>query len=189
MQRSLHRLGFKRLNKKKFANPLKKWRIVKGDTVQIMGPVSGRDIGKQGVIKSVLRKSNRVVVSGLNLRKRNVRASDEIEGGVYPIEAPIHVSHVSLVCPETSQPTQISMKWLEDGTKVRVAKVSGSVIPYPKWERETPRNDTGPFDTSPDAVLRKTFEGVSLEDGGLLFTDDDVRDPQAPHKLINKESS
>ena len=80
MQRSLHRLGFKRLNKKKFASPWTKWRIVKGDTVQIMGPVSGRDIGKQGEIKSVLR-NRQVKWSGLNLRKRNVQ-SDEIEGGI-----------------------------------------------------------------------------------------------------------
>jgi large subunit ribosomal protein L24 len=187
MNRALHRLGFKRFNKKKFNSPLKKWRIVRGDTVQIMGPASGRDIGKQGVVKAVLRDNNRVIVEGLNKRRRNVRSSDEIEGGVYSIEAPIHVSHVSLVCPETSEPTQISMKWLEDGTKVRVAKVSGSVIPYPKWERDTPRNDAGPSDTSPDTVLRKTFEGVSLEEGSLLFTDDDMRDPSAPYKLVNSK--
>eukprot|EP00940_MAST-03C_sp_MAST-3C-sp2_P002362 g2362.t1 len=183
MNRAFHRLGRKYLNKKKFDAPLKKWNIKKGDTVQIIGPLSGKDIGKQGVVKAVLRKKNRVIVQGLNLRRRNIRASDEIEGGVHSVESPIHVSHVNIVCPETKEPTGVQRKWLDDGTKVRVAKVSGAIIPEPEWERASERPEAGPEDTSPEAVLRKTFEGVTLENGSLLFGDDEVRHPKFPHKL------
>ena len=60
MNRAFHRLGRKYLNKKKFDEPFLKWRIKKGDRVQIIGPLSGKDIGKQGIVKEVLRKKNRV---------------------------------------------------------------------------------------------------------------------------------
>eukprot|EP00939_MAST-03C_sp_MAST-3C-sp1_P000963 g963.t1 len=189
MNRSLHRLGRKYLNKKKFDTPFKKWNIKKGDTVQVIGPLSGKDIGKTGVVKAVLRKKNRVIVEGLNLRRRNIRASDEIAGGVHSVESPIHVSHVSMVCPETGQLTGVQRRWLEDGTKVRVAKVSGALIPEPEWERTSPRPEGGFSDTAPEAVLRKTFEEVTLENGSLLFHLEEERNENIPHRLKSRKST
>ena len=49
-------------------------------------------------------------------------------------EFPIHVSNVALICPETNRATRITTGYLEDGTKVRVAKKSGAVIPKPEYE-------------------------------------------------------
>jgi large subunit ribosomal protein L24 len=43
---------------------IKKWNIVRGDLVHV---VSGRDKGKQGIVREVLRKKNSVLVEGLNL--------------------------------------------------------------------------------------------------------------------------
>lgn len=46
-------------------------------------------------------------------------------------EAPIHVSNVSLIDPETGTPTRIKYGFMEDGTKVRIAKKSGALVPKP----------------------------------------------------------
>lgn len=46
------------------AAPTLPWTIGRGDLVQVL---SGRSAGKQGKVKSVLRRKNRIIVEGLNL--------------------------------------------------------------------------------------------------------------------------
>jgi large subunit ribosomal protein L24 len=50
------------------------------------------------------------------------------EGGIVTQEAPIHVSNVQLVDPETKRPARVGYKINEDGTKVRVLRPSGKEI-------------------------------------------------------------
>ena len=76
--------------------PLGKWRIGRGDKVAVL---SGEDRGKDGVIKSVNRKTNTVIVEGLNLVRRAVRPTEGSPGGIISVEAPIHVSNVNVVDP------------------------------------------------------------------------------------------
>ena len=80
------------------ANLIKKWRIVQGDLVQI---TTGAEAGKQGVVKKVLRKNNRLIVEGCNLVKRHVKRREDQPGTVITKEAGIHYSNVMLVCPKT----------------------------------------------------------------------------------------
>lgn len=68
-------------------------------------------------------------------------------------ERGIHYSSVNLVDPVTNLPTRISRKYLEDGTKVRVAKRSGAIIPRPEIlaERRKPmRTNITDKDTTDD---------------------------------------
>ena len=79
-------------------------------------------------------------------------------------EFPLHVSNVSLVDPTTNKATRIKYGFLEDGTRVRLSKKSGAIIPKPDRSHLTYINRTksfepGPNDTRGDLVLEKTYEG------------------------------
>jgi len=100
-------------------------KIKKGDKVQI---ITGKDRGKQGEILHVLPVSERVVVKGLNLMKRHIKAKrDGEKGELTSKEAPPHVPNAMLVCPHTGKPTRIGYK-IEGGEKIRVSKQSGKAL-------------------------------------------------------------
>ncbi len=100
-------------------------RIRKGDNVIV---VSGRDKGKSGSVLRVLQDDERLIVQGVNVVKRHMRASQTQAGGIVEKEATIHVSNVSLVDPDSGDPTRVGFRILEDGRKVRYAKRSGEVM-------------------------------------------------------------
>ena len=102
-----------------------KLKIKKGDKVVV---ITGRDKGKTGEVKQVLRAENRVIVDGVNMVKRHTAPSAGNAGGIVEKEASIHLSNVAYVDPKTDKPTRIGYKTLEDGRKVRYAKRSGEVI-------------------------------------------------------------
>eukprot|EP00698_Gefionella_okellyi_P008561 TRINITY_DN2127_c0_g1_i1.p1 TRINITY_DN2127_c0_g1~~TRINITY_DN2127_c0_g1_i1.p1 ORF type:complete len:158 (+),score=18.35 TRINITY_DN2127_c0_g1_i1:130-603(+) len=107
---------------------ISKWKIVRGDTVQVM---TGKEKTKTGKVLEVFRDTNRLLVQGVNLIKRSYRTMGDKKGGVVTKEASIHYSNVALLDPVSGKPTRISMKFLENGEKVRISKQSGSVIPKP----------------------------------------------------------
>lgn len=100
-------------------------RIRKGDEVIVL---SGRDKGKKGSVLKVLTDEDRVIVQGVHIVKRHQRQSQTEQGGIVEKEAPIHVSNVSLLDPESGDATKVGFRLLEDGRKVRFAKRSGEVI-------------------------------------------------------------
>jgi large subunit ribosomal protein L24 len=66
--------------------------VRKDDTVVI---ITGKDKGKQGKIKTVLPKTGRVVVEGVNMVKKHTKPSAKnMQGGIIEMEAPIHASNV-----------------------------------------------------------------------------------------------
>lgn len=106
-------------------------KIKKDDLVQIL---SGKDRGKQGKVLQVQPRNERVVVEGVNRVKRHLRAGQfgSTEGGIVESEAPIHVSNVAVVDPETGRPTRVGHREEtveRDGrtrtVRVRYAKASG----------------------------------------------------------------
>jgi large subunit ribosomal protein L24 len=104
-----------------------KMRIRKGDRVKV---IRGNHEGLEGTVLRVDREKNRLVVEGVNLRKRHRKPSaQDPEGGIISFEAPIHASNVMLVDPSSGEPTRIRMQQNEDGTRDRVAVKSGRVIP------------------------------------------------------------
>ena len=99
--------------------------LVKGDKVIV---IAGRDKGKTGTIQKVIPEQNRVVVEGINLRKKTNKPSQKNpDGGIVEIYAPIDASNVMLVDPKTKEPTRIGHKEVK-GKKVRYAKKSGTVL-------------------------------------------------------------
>ncbi len=104
-----------------------KLRVKKGDQVQV---IAGRDKGKKGKVLRVERKSGRVVVEHVNMCKRHTKANPgkAKTGGIIEREAPIAVSNVMVISADTGRPTRVAYKFLEDGKKVRSAKVDGAIL-------------------------------------------------------------
>ena len=103
---------------------VKKFRIKKGDRVVV---TTGRD-RRQGEVLRVLRKEDRLVVQGVNMVKRHQRPSAGHPGGIVDKEAPIHISNVAHIDPDSGKPTRVGYRTLDDGRKVRFAKRSGEII-------------------------------------------------------------
>ena len=102
-----------------------KLKIRKGDTVVVL---CGRDKGKTGEVIKVRPKDQRVVVRGVNMIKRHTRPSQTTPGGVLEREAALHISNLAIADPKDGKPTRVGYRVLEDGRKVRFAKLSGEVI-------------------------------------------------------------
>lgn len=142
--------------------PLDKWHIVKGDVVEV---IAGRYKSTQGKVLSVSRKTNEVVVAGANIKFKTVD-DEEMQRRKKTIrkEYPVHISNVSLVCPQSGTATKIKYGFMEDGQKVRLSKKSGAIIAKPNRDHlsylnRTKEKATGPNDTRGDLVLEKTYEG------------------------------
>lgn len=100
-------------------------KIKKGDTVQV---ISGKEKGKRGEVERVIPREDRVVVSGVNVRTRHARPTQNNQQGLYTFEAPLHVSNVMLVDPDSGEPTKIGYRFTEAGQKIRVSKKTGKDI-------------------------------------------------------------
>lgn len=103
----------------------KKFRVKKGDKVKI---ITGKDKGKEGEILRVIKETDRVLVSGVNMVKRHTKPGAASAGGIISKELSIHVSNVALIDPKSGAATKVGYKKLEDGKKVRFARKSGEVI-------------------------------------------------------------
>ncbi|GAB2282353.1 hypothetical protein Dimus_016898 [Dionaea muscipula] len=140
---------------------IQNWKILRGDNVMI---IRGKDKGETGFIKRVIRSQNRVIVEGKNLVKKHIKQGQGHEGGIFSVEAPLHVSNVQVLDPVTGKPCKTGIRYLEDGTKVRVSRGIGasmSIIPRPDILkiRTTPRPSVaGPWDTPMELVLEKTYD-------------------------------
>lgn len=111
-------------------------KIKKGDLVVVIG---GRDKGKEGRVLEVLVDQDRLVVEGVQRVKKHTKVGQSSRGartgGIETVEAPIHVSNVMLVDPETKKGTRVGYRTEQverDGrtrtVRVRVAKRSGKDI-------------------------------------------------------------
>jgi large subunit ribosomal protein L24 len=100
-------------------------KIRRGDTVTV---ISGKEKGKRGEVQKVIPKDNRVVVRGVNIRTRHARPTQENQEGLYTFEAPLHVSNVMLVDPNSGEPTRVGNRFTDSGEKIRVSKKSGKDI-------------------------------------------------------------
>lgn len=105
-----------------------KLKIKKGDTVIVR---TGKDRGKTGEVLKVIPAESRLLVNGVNMVKRHTKPSQTQAGGMVEKAAPIHISNVALLDPQSNKPTRVGIKLLADGSKVRVAKRSGQEIAEP----------------------------------------------------------
>jgi large subunit ribosomal protein L24 len=106
-----------------------KHRIVKGDRVRV---IRGNFRDAEGTVLRVISEKDRIVVEGVNMRKRHERPSQaNPEGGIITFEAPIHVSNVMLVDPASGDASRTRLRVEADGTKERIAIKTGNPIPKP----------------------------------------------------------
>ncbi len=124
------------------ANGNHRMRIKKGDTVQLItgrSQKNGGDRGKTGKVIAVYPDTGRVLVEGINRIKKHTKVGQtgrgSKTGGIITQEAPIHISNVQLVDPETEKPTRVGVRVEtveRDGrtkrVRIRVAKRSGKDI-------------------------------------------------------------
>jgi large subunit ribosomal protein L24 len=102
-------------------------KIKKGDHVVV---VAGRDRGREGTVILADPERQRVLVQGVNMVRKNKKvdyqgARGAKEGGITTTEAPIHVSNVQLVDPDTKKPARAGFRYDDDGTKVRISRPGG----------------------------------------------------------------
>ena len=117
-------------------------KIKKGDLVQVITGAKaerGGDRGKQGKVLKVFPEANRVLVEGINRVTKHTRAgqteSGASTGGIEVVEAPIHVSNVAVVDPESKKPTRVGFReetveknGVTKTVRVRYAKASGKAL-------------------------------------------------------------
>ena len=105
-------------------------KIKKNDHVIV---VAGRDRGRTGTVIAAYPDRGTVLVQGVNMVKKNKKVNHQgvrgaKEGGITHQEAPIDVSNVQLIDPETKGPARAGYEVDEDGKKIRVARPSGKEI-------------------------------------------------------------
>lgn len=111
-------------------------KIKKGDQVVV---IAGRDKGMQGRVLRVDPAKDRVLVEGVQRVTKHTKVGQSSQGGttggIETVEAPIHISNVMLVDPETKKGTRVGYRTEQverDGrirdVRVRVAKRSGKDV-------------------------------------------------------------
>ena len=103
-----------------------RFRVRKGDTVEV---VTGRDQGRQGVVDRVIPDTGKVVVEGINLRKRHTkpRAIGQ-QAGIIEFNAPLDVSNVMLVCRHCGKRTRIGIRVARGGSRARQCKACQEIL-------------------------------------------------------------
>lgn len=106
-------------------NKRQKVNIKKGDTVRV---ITGEDRGKEGSVLRVYPEEGRILIESVNVVKRHTKPdAQNPQGSINEKEAPINISNVQLIDPESGEPTRVGRKE-KDGKMVRYAKKSGEVI-------------------------------------------------------------
>ena len=104
---------------------LKKSKSRKNDTVEV---IAGKDKGKRGTVVRVILKKDAVIVSGVNIVKKAMKKrSQQDQGGIAEIEAPLNISNVGIVCKKCGRPVKIGYK-IDGDKKVRVCRKCGDIL-------------------------------------------------------------
>ena len=103
---------------------VKKYKIHEDDTVQVL---AGKDKGAKGTVVRIIPKKDAVIVSGVNIVKKAMKKrSQQDQGGISEIEAPLNISNVAIVCKKCG-PTKIGYK-LDGNKKIRVCRKCGETL-------------------------------------------------------------
>lgn len=134
-------------------------KLKKGDEVIV---ISGREKGKAGKIANVLTHSHRVLIDGLNTVTKHLSARKAVaaqkEPGKVQKSMSIAIANVMLKDPKTGKPTRVGYRLEADGSKVRIAKASGTVIDTIKkaaGSKSAPKAKTSTAAKAPKAKAAK----------------------------------
>ncbi len=98
-----------------------KLKVRSGDEVVVL---QGKDRGRKGRIKKVLSGKRMVIVKGINIVKKHVKAQGDQPGGILEIERPLLASKIMAICPHCHKPTRVAFRF-EKGVKLRVCRRCG----------------------------------------------------------------
>ena len=103
-----------------------KLHIKKGDTACV---IAGDNKGQQGKVLKVEVSKQRAIVEGVNLVKKATKPNAKNpQGGIVEQEAPIHISNLQVLDPQSGKPTRVGRRANAEGKLVRFAKKSGEEI-------------------------------------------------------------
>jgi len=105
-------------------------KIKKGDRVIV---IAGRDNGREGTVIVAYPDKQQLLVQGVNMIKKNTKVNYQgqrqaKEGGIIHQEAPIHVSNVQLIDPDTKKPARAGYRRDDGKKKIRISRTSGKDI-------------------------------------------------------------
>jgi len=103
----------------------KRLKIKKNDLVAV---ISGEHKGKQGRVTEVDRKTDRVLVEGVNMvTKHRKPSAQNPQGGIEKKEATLHISNV-MVVDAKGNTTRIGRRTGSEGKLERYSKKSGEAL-------------------------------------------------------------
>lgn len=110
---------------------MRKFHIKKGDLVYVN---AGEYKGSTGRVLKVLRKKEKAIVEGVNIVYRHKKPTQEgAASNIVKMEAPIHISNLQPVCPETGKPTRVGRRRVDDkGNPIDINSKGGKLIRYSK---------------------------------------------------------
>src|SRR5437016_4171929 len=102
-------------------------KIKKGDEVIV---IAGKDKGKKGTVLSVLEAGQKLIVEGINIAKKHVKANPNAgeQGGIVSKTLPIHRSNVMVYDQSAQKGSRIGIRTLKDGQRARFLKASDQLV-------------------------------------------------------------
>lgn len=108
-----------------------KLRIKKDDEVIV---VAGNDRGTRGKVLKVVKKEKRVIIEGVNMRKKHTKPSQKNpQGGITEKEMPVHISNVMIYDAKEKEGSRVGALLIKDEKtgkikSARIAKKSGDML-------------------------------------------------------------
>ena len=103
--------------------------VKKDDVVMVISGDKKKDRGRTGKILKVFPKTQRILVEGINMRKKHMKPTNQMQqAGIIDIEGSIHVSNVLLYCEKCKNGVRTGNKILDDKTKVRYCRKCGETL-------------------------------------------------------------
>ena len=102
-------------------------KLRSGDEVIV---VAGKDIGKKGTLREIIKSKNRAIVTGINMVKKHTKPNPEmgVTGGVVEQEASIALSYLAIWNPKKKSKDKIAYSTNKDGEKIRLYRSDGAEI-------------------------------------------------------------
>lgn len=99
-------------------------KLKKGDNVIV---ITGKDKGRKGKILKVMPKEDKVLIEGMNMKKKHKKPTKDAKGQTIEVSFPITASNVMILDPKGNKQTRIGNKTIGD-KKVRISRKSGVEI-------------------------------------------------------------
>lgn len=108
-------------------NHLTPTKLRSGDEVIV---IAGKDIGKKGTLREILKLKNKGIVTGINMVKKHTKPNPEmgVTGGVVEQEAAISLSNLAIWNPKKKSKDKIAYTTDKNGKKIRMYKSDGVEI-------------------------------------------------------------